>query len=743
MNHPLRFELGPYWGTNTPALPLTLNSGPLFENAKRYGTLTNLREVREASNPDQAAPLALSTRLVFPEAHASLDKWLDQTANSGAYLDVWERGYSDTPVMGHFSNEPAQYMSVADSDSGILIPENTGHAIRLFLHEPGEGAHTFVYRYARAQFVLGGGTPRFMWLSDEWTQTKEDALLAILEQGEITESEQEDADELTAEIYRDYSEIDLGIADLYNKWFALEFEAEDGGYARVGLPGGRSVTIPKTEVLTTRRAGVLWEESPITIKSNRGQFFWQTGYPEHPLTGDMKLRFKYSGSMAGVAYNGNWHKPAGTNITFSHDYLDSVWSEITIHFSTTNPRRTPFLYAAQAFIDAGQRSGGDCSGGNIVLDVADTGNPATDVITEMNISQEGDFRRLQIDFEVVDESGTTFDALPGIHYQIGEHRTGNAYVGTTRLIKNGIVTPTQWQDLRAFTSNMARSQVTWPSTRGSFTMHDQWFLLEEYLLEGGELVGDGLYLGDIFRRGLRLLGIPYARMVNVVAGSGPYITPAALGEPWAEVNQEGSLADHFRYLLERYAFGDKLWVDNNSDWWYDAPSTSVVTLHGHPVEFSSDLARYDPDSYPGRYVILEELDASRTIEEFFNHYKGIGSNGYHDGAEPLVRTSTIHESISVLEGQPGPKFMGRVRKMQPLSGDWRSVGDLNYGLRSAKAMHGGIPNFRAFLTHFIPGLFVAHRVRVDGIFSGVRRIEDAPAHEDEMVLVTQQLPEPT
>jgi hypothetical protein len=733
MHHSARLVAKDYWGTNYPPISLALTGSQMLRDAARYGGIANLTRYRSDGRFDaiegDAAPLPIGL------SHESV--WLDTTEagwtdelNGGAYLEEFPAPFSGgVKGLGHLSDEPASY-------SGGSILENIAHALRLYLLKAPESIAypVTVAAWNSWHFWIAKNGGTLYRIASTWNDADEATLIELLGLEDPTSEQQGQIDDLRATLYADSASVSLeGDSSGSNAaFYELEFIPEDAGKVSVYCNGKFAGEADHTPILKTRKPGTVWGASALSIRRNGGHFYWQAGYPWFASNGQIVYPYRSRQLFTGenMAFNGLASRPAGTNVEFAHDYDND---RIVATFTTTDRRKTPFLYLCQGYLDATARAGGS----TVAWDSDDhkdaQGNPP---ILEIEPQCEGELRRAQFNVQIRDVQGSTFNAL-GFYYETLEHRTADLYIDDALVIKNGLVktaTITDWGDA---TANQPRSSVARPDTCAQLEVCDAWTLLEEYELDGGEIVGDGLRLGLVLRRALRTVGFPLSELAGVASTAGRLLPTAVPGENWAVVNDACTAADFIYYLIERFGMGSILWRGSDGVWYFQPRSSAVRTLFGHTVEFSGDPARNDSESYPGRFAMLEPIDLPRDVNDFYNVYTVRGADGT-DG-EPLAQSYTIRESINRGGGPGSRKYIGRVRKMRPIEdGSLRTSGDLQYALRSAVELHGLPPRFLSFRTYYIPGLFIGDKVIADGSEYYVRRISGGSWKNDEMNLLLQE-----
>lgn len=723
-----------YWGERSPAYAFALTGAAMMADSMKYGRVRGVRLLRTDRaadrNDERVRPICLASQTIFPLELNTKEAWSSYIGGED-YLDECTNPFGGgIPGLAHTSNALSAYR-------GITVPANTAHTLRLYLYKAPEDLNypLLVVAWADWQLHITKSRAFLARCTPAWTQENETLLIALLGIEDPTIEEQEQIEELRESLYADMADVELNGDNSDNSisFYELEFLPEPGGKVTVFCNGRFAGECDHTTILKSRKPGIVWGESELVLRRNGGQYVWQCGYPHFVPAGQIRWVFSANSATGATVFNKVTHEPPGTSITLN-EALTTY--EFVADFSTNNPRQTPFLYLAQALKEAGEREGSTEQSWDSEDHVDSQGHAP---ILEIDVNCEGEMRRRRYMVQVRDIDGQTFASM-GDDLQALENRVVDLYIGnpTLSVIYGGIVRSATLTDLAWPSGSVPRSTAFRPDSTVQMEICDPWTLLEEFELRGGEIVGDGLRLGALLKRCLRLIGLPWDRMSLIPtegSAAGPILPKAALGETWAVVNNEQTLADFIYYLIERFGMGKILWCGPDGLWRFDNRRTEVKEFQGVEVDFSPDIERNDSEGYPGRFAMLQPIDLARDTTEFFNVFEVEGKNPYTD--EPLVRMYTIHESIS--DTSNSPKRIGRVKRMRRIIDEnLRTADEVNFTLRSLVEMYGLTPDVISFPTYFHSFLHVGDRVKAVGGEWFVWRINSADWKNDEMSLALRR-----
>jgi len=753
MRHDTRLIIRGYWGTNTPARSFQLTGQAMLQDAAKRGDLVNLTQYR-TDNRDlfigagltseiHTAPLGPTHKRVFPQAQNYRGAWQHAEGGDDSNLIEYARPFGgDVPGLGHVSNVAASY---GPSDAGMRVLPNTAFTVRLIIHEtpeamgfnfaslawgeeaqvPEEGEEPKPVAGSMWQFLITDNESVMMRFAPTWNHEDFQEFITLLGTPEPTEEQQAQLVTLKKSLYVDYNNVSIQ-GDKVGKgvFYELTFIPEEMGKVSIYQGDKFVAEVNDTSILSTRRAGVVWGRSRLQIARNGGHFFWQVGYPEftnnatanylYPKgrwTGDMQFTLLSSVEPGVTAINAQ-------DLTFSstHDLIRLTWT-------STDPRRCAFLYGANAFVPAGQRNGSTTA----ALDTNNLLDPQNNPpILTVRSQHEGECRRAQFDISLRDVHGATFQGL-GFNYDTGENHTADLYVDGVRVVRNGLIKTATMAELIGTTPNLPRLNIAGAGALADLTLCSAWALLEEYNLSEGELIGDGRWLGDLVKNGLRLVGIPTSFTSGIA--NGPRLPRAAIGETWTVISNSGTLADFLISNVKKYGNGRILWVDGEGNWRLDFRPRVLKTINGHPAAFTSVAALNDCDTYPGRLAMLMPIDRVRDTRDFYNCIPVIGAPGF-DG-DPVAGSWTDWASITGTTGPLPANFIGREKRMEPVTDTaCRTIGDCERVGRSLGEHHFRPPDYITFETYYHGELFIGDLISCNGVYAYIDSAVDGDTGED-------------
>ena len=748
-----------YWGTLSPP-PFTFNitsTAALKLAKKRPGALQNLRILR--ADQDDSHAITLDYSLVFPASFNAKTLWANVLGGTDYLAEYLGAFGGTTNVLCHENAQGPGYYRA--SDTSIFIPESTGHAHRFFLSKPPKSGALALwsYRWDAWQITVVNGKAFFMQCTPDWTQAKESQFYILLGSENPTDEQQESLDDLKKEIYAVYESIEAsnGGGGWYGKAFTIAFLPEHRGALEIAIGEGtdsKPQTVELPDLVKARLARTpqpLWQNSAPEIYSTRGSYFWQEGYPKHALSGALlNPEFKtgyYSDSLndliTSMSADSGDNLPAldGTAITASCEAVNDVWNQIVARFTTSNPRRTPYLYGVSAYLEPGGRSGIP----DVSFDSNDCGDPLSGgvgPILDIEPQLEGDMRRSQYVVTMRDISGATIGnqlIKLGKYVPALENHVADLSIGGVRVITEGLVKNATLDGMASATENLSRFHNTTPYTTVQNLVCDGWAILDEIILEGDAvLVGDGANVGRLFDRALRFAGFKNSR-INISQTAGKFIRQAAFGETWVCANSKGcSLGDFMRDVAKKHGRGAFPYQDGATGiWYFGARSTSIALVQGHAANFTSDSSLHDADSYPGRFAAFE-LQSIRDTSDFYNWIRVEG--GEDENGLPLVWEEPIWQSIGSGEfGQNSHTFIGRKREHLITDAGCRTIDECEDIGRSVMEFHSLPPRFHSFNSYYHRGLFPGMLITLDAIPCRIARIGGGSTARDEMSIDAQEV----
>ncbi|HEX8834624.1 MAG TPA: hypothetical protein VF719_10510, partial [Abditibacteriaceae bacterium] len=412
--------------------------------------------------------------------------------------------------------------------------------------------------------------------------------------------------------------------------------------------------------------------------------------------------------------------------------LNAVTSQIVVTLATSNTRYTPFLYSLSALIEAGNRDGTDAEEWN------STTATDSDAILDVGVQFEGEMKRRQYVITMRDVEGATTEDAPGSRYPAYEDRLGSLLGNGVPALTNGIFKTATLEDMSQATENLTRAAVTKPSTQIQNLLCDGWAILDEIILDEAVLIGDGLHVGGIFRRGLQFAGYRNAEMAGISPTAGKFIKPADFGNGWRLANGPGvSLGDFLRDVVTKHGRGDRYYQNALGIWTRTPRPTEVTTINGHPAHFSSDAARNHPDTYPGRLAMLNTITQIRDSSEMYNWSRVIGGEG-PDGL-PIVVDWPVQRSFRSTGVIEARNFIGRIKRQIIEDSGARTRSECEDIARSAAFYVSRPGRFHTFTTYFHWELFPGELITADGVLTIVRKIGSASTARDEMGVDAQEI----
>lgn len=759
-----RLVVRKFWGQPTPP-PFTydLTSEKNFSLAKSSGGLQGLEVLRgfdsfdEEGALDSGAALILRSQRVFPQQWNGEAAW---EPHGSATFEVFSNPFGNGLSGQAYENdgEPAEFSSTA------TLADNQPFVCRVYLFKstPAEEGQPqkprSIWRLSFGSFALRirGTAFELTRASKNWTASAQQQLEQLEDLEEPTPEQQEQIEQLRGPrrvvpggvefpdaIYDIVENLSLGESSEHvgGQFYEISILPEPRGYLNIWLGNNKPVAVKIPEVLLSRKSGQIYKGGKIHISTNGQPFLWQVG----------EFRFAPYGALRiGPMKNGYWTDTIdqsvrnvqadsslpGTAVQMHYSPRDSVWFEFRVEATTTDRRYTPFFYGAEATLPAGARSGGD----GVAWDSNDQG--ANSPIIDMEPQFEGGvMRRQQWRVTLRDPSGSVLNSLAdGQNLDALENRIVDLAVGTTDILKTGIVTEAQISDAARvrFATAMLRQWLLKPKSRITITVCDGWEILDQDVMADSP-IGDGVRLGKYVRLHLKNNGWKDSEMTGVLENAGRELPRAAAGEePCVRPNRGQTRGQFLRELVEKYGMGLTLWIDANGVWQLSNRSREVKTIAGHPAEFHSNV-NHNNMTYPQRFAVLSPLDHLRdTSDCFYNHFR---VEGWVDPAtgQRIASEFTIQESVTA-GANPSLKYIGRLRKYPTVRDNGlRSADDVQYALRSLVALYGRSCRFLQFTTYFHVGLSVGDRVNVDGQACEVVRISGGSMARDRMQLVVMEL----
>jgi hypothetical protein len=740
------------WGDVRKALRIASNSPQALQAAQKRGGLRSLRVFGDFSTKDENSKEVLPVGLDFSLSFGDSDSYntLDQysfDAVAATYLHEYPNAFDSGGGMGYVNQgtptTPHFFRTAAQEDGGFPLLENAAFAIRVFIPKTDQKAVFTLARWGSWQIQLIHGSPHIMRLKAAWTQTAENALITLLNNDSPTAAQQDDIDDARANLYEDYTSLSkFGSGnDWFNQVRLLAIFPEPHGIIRL-WDGRNWEKMQWTAQLKKRAVTTLWKAGKVTVGTSGPTIYWQFGYPSFAPKGTLLFKpystptwmdegtvFTYSQvSTFNQTYGGT---PDGTDISFGNA-VNPGRSNVYAIFTTSNTRYTPFLYAFDALVPAGTRTGSTSTSwdSDDYLDADD--NPP---ILDIQPQHEGEGRRKIFNIAVMDVEGQVFATL-GANYDSGQWHVFDYYEGGTRIIHNGLITDAKLGDMIDSAYNQLRSAVASGASIVTLTACNAWAYLDQHVLIE-EPKGDGFTEAAHIRSILNLTGTPSGEYSGVSASDGRACGAARAGEDWVTFPKCGARSgDYLRERLQRRSkkSGSLYVLDHGDGWTYAPRSTSLLQIDGHDAEFSSTRT-VDVNSYPGRFAILDWIDLEWNLADYANEIYVIG--GEDENGEKIVQVSRLNGGINLISALPGLVYAGMPVRTVLEAGDSRTAVDVALDRRSAAETLFQPPVYRAIETFYHSGLFPGALITVDGSNARVVRLSDGSWQEDRMAFVVR------
>lgn len=783
----VRLVAKPRWGTVRPAYSQSLTSDEAIRRAKKANGLKGVRLIY----PDKAGsesgfegddskcrPIGLQRELYFPETYNKKTGQWRMAVGSADDLQEYPEEF-DGPGLGYINHRKSdgmthravivsQQCTAFDGtelvgSGGFPFLENAPWAIEFYLPKPIKddkcpvwqarwpGSTVGKKKFPGWQLQVVKGQAEICLLAPKikdapgWTEAREDALFDLLAIENPTSGNQEDIDEIRAEIYTVRQSISF-TGDWYNTIRRLEFYPEERGVLNI-TDGAQTMTVVHPEIAKARKDYPLWNAGPLYLITNGPAYFYRAGFPWFLTAGTIGYgRTKsrpWSGSLPLMQFTvlKDVSGP-GTSVTFANHVYESipqedadeivVSSEVKGELATTHRRYTPYVYAAHSFIPASERSGGEGvvfdSGDEEFADAAGIG-PVIDCIPHF---ENG--RRTSYTLRVRDSFGQTFTGL-GFNYDTLEGCMCNLFLDGDQVMGDALIQTVRLIEMASGEYNKTRQEVTHAWTQVEFEIADQNAIVDEHLVKE-DPVGDKQDLNNFNKKLLNLVGVKSSK---ISIASGGRLNPTARpGEDWATRPQKAcSLGDYMRRHNEKHGMGSMPAIGVDGIWRMIDRPTTIATIDGHEAHFSSHPADNSRSSYPGRFAVLAPLEGVRDVTEFFNLFRIEG--GEDSEGVPLVATWEIPGSAVILGNPTSRSLIGRVREYIVNDSGLRTLDDVLWVRRSLILQYGDHPRFYCFKTFYHKNLFPGDLITVDGTLCRIWRIPGGSARDDSMNLVCREV----
>ena len=693
---------------------------------------------------DDRARIVLDYDVVYPAERNDKANWI---ATEGGEHFVAVSPLAFRGAVGGLSHPNGAPMAQGlFASSTAILGQNKAHTIRFQIAKPDSGqAYSYwYYSWGDWVFEIQNGQASVYRLTKEWTAPLESELNEILASvdadgaRDISPAQQVRAQEIEALIYADEQSISkIGSSDWYEGAHEITFLPDEHGVFNVLIEGAYdkdSTEVTHSEIIATRKTGVLWPAGAVTIGSNGGAYAWQIGRPDYRKSGSFFL-----GGFEGL----EGVNPEGLQVTIRGDAnggtLDHEITEaenegdlreIVIAFAASGDgTRSPVFYSAQVFKQAGARNGSD----TVLMDTEDF--KPKNIIANVSPTWEKDGRRSSVTLELLNPNGGILanvsgeggsNVYPGI--EIGtshpflHDRLADVVVNGFTLIRKGIIQTSTVNNIT--TPDMTAFGWAKGGTRNLLTIGDFWALADEFLLRQ-QPIGDGLRLGDYLRLLLQLRGHTIAEISEIDANDGRVLPVAVFGEsPCVQPSYECVLGEFLRKTMEKYGLG---WVlsCNRGVWSLDRRSTEIKAVFETFEGGATSAARV---ATPPIYRLFETVDMPRDFGDCWNHFTVTG--GPDSDGTPITRTWTYHESIS---DSRHPSFIGRVKRYPTVTDEGlRTENEVYLAVRSVAAANSKPGRFCESSAQWVNDVFPGDRVTVSGIEFEIERIPSGSTMDDVM-----------
>jgi len=673
--------------SNPPAFAFDLTKGALLKGA----LISGLQRFGKApgSIDDDTRPLGLDYDLIWQLGPTGTEL---SPLVSGAAL-VPRPAFGGLPSLG-------QHNALADTPvsfrSAFKVPSNGGWTLRAFLHTWPKNQLIKLHQWI-------WGVPGAGWLFQIRNETAEIASLSLqyndADMGTLrilwglktpSDAERAQIAALIKKLFFKHEPLSFEKSAGRGKWladeFTLTFIAEPRGVLHIVAEGMDAVTVEHEPILKTRQPGILWPDTPLTLWSGGGAFFFTLGYPQFRTSatidyGPFPVGY-WVGIQGALTYSYNVSAPAGSvqlgwldmDPGITNPALKSNFG-FRVSVANPNPRQNVWIYGLSARLAPTARDGSatvtmDTDALPVPANPAtpyETGNPIMDI----EPTWDGQTGKRSAKITMRDVNGWTSGRV-----RFPAHRVADLSIGGTPFITNGLVKSVKRGDVASLIANTSTVFSSRPNTALEIMLCDGWAILDECACEPPP-IGDGKTLGAHICDFLALAGFKTSEMAGVDTTGGRLLPRAAAGEDFAQrVDAETTAGDAIRRLLENYGLRRRFYQDASGVWQLTWDSTTSAAT------FSSDASRNSPLAEPGRLAIRSPLDITHDAEEFFNHFVVVGGE-----KGELIQEWTDWDTIR-RDDVNHPRWIGRKLTKRIHNTALRTLDDVAYTLRSLRWMHG-------------------------------------------------------
>ena len=715
------------WGiVNPPAFAYDLTKGALIQSAKVEGLVRYGRA--PGSSDDDTRPLGLVYDLVWLITPTGTE--ISPVINNST-LKPLPNVFGGVDSLGqndHKENQPCSFRS------SFNVPRNGAWTLWAYLFTPPKKQalklHQWFWGAPGAGFVfqIRAGTAEIAGLSSNYNDADMATLRVLWAIKDPTPDETSQLETLKKKLFVDFESLSfeksIGKGDWYGNEFKLSFIPEPRGVLHIVAEGLDATAHEVKTILKTRKAGVLWEETPLTLWNGGGAFFFTLGFPRFRASAKMDfgpLRNGYwADSLGDLTYAYNRYVTDSQTITMKQIGYDAngqptsteaapnangdeepetpTYFGFEVKIENGDTRSTPWLYGLSARLAPGSREG---MSDNQPFDTdvpyvpANSASPRYDgpKILDISPSWDGALNRRTAQVRMIDMLGTLAagKASPA-------NRVATLQIGDEPFITNGLVTSVKRADMASLDRTPIPRNAR-PETEMIVTLADGWQILGETECEPPP-IGDGQRLGAHIRQFLAIAGFSSGEMSGVYADAGKRLPAAALGEDWTQrVDSTTMVADAIRGLLDAYGLGWQFYQDNLGVWHLVRPFKTPV------AQFSSSRVPL-PHAEPGRLAIFRGIDIAHDASDYFNHFVVTGGE-----KGELVKEWTNWPSI---KAPLHPAFIGRRKTKRLHNSGFRTMDDLDYALRSLQYRYARGGQRGEYTSYFHRRFWAGQRIEGDG-----------------------------
>jgi hypothetical protein len=691
---------------------------------------------------DEKAPIILGYSKAYPDAQNALAAW----SGTATYLGRAQRTFGGNAyALTHGRNLNG---TTASYQSTFSVPRNTPFAMRLFQMQPHESIPFAVcgVRFGQWTFQIADKKGEIALRKSTWTQSIEDNINSK----RALDGYDAEIDDLRATYYDIYKTLPGGDSFNGGTFYDVVFIPESRGALNVLVTtdGADELTRIVVPDLANQRGTDLtvYDATTLTVFGNGPAFVWQAGYPQFAASGSFEFPFQFVATpgdgideFAEMTRRANIEAPTGTTVAIDLPDVGPYGEDgarkyaLSVVATTTDTRRTPFLYGVQVVQPALPRSGWDgdesYDSDAVEWELAAGIGPIEDVTMEC----EGDGWERTYTVVIRDPYGQSLphrrlmEALEGRHARID--------INGFQVLGRGLVTGADRSSARGVEYNWPTSASVWgPDTTSILKISDGWALLDEHLI-ADDMVLDGLTLGEAVRLLLRNAGYSTTEVANVPVGFGRVLPVAQLDEePCVMVKREEDSGGALRDLMTKWGLGARLWHNYGGTWTLEMPSDESVLTLSRDATSGSRLRVYGP------------LDFNRDYGESYNYF--LVKGGLDAYGQPIWVSWNEYGGYR-WGSNAQQNFIGRVRRYPTVEDEGlRTKADALYVLRSLRERFGRPGRFLSFQTAYHPELlpgvsFTIGRLAttpesIHPLRCRVSRVSGANARDDMMTVVAQE-----